>query len=312
VTATDTAPARPAALGDRVRRALDDALWGPETGARLLVVHVGLSLLIGVRIVAGSYRQLAGTPAALVDPVPLLGWLDRMPSAEVFVVLQVVGGLAALAAALRKRPRLAFAVAWVCYLVLAGLRGSRGKVLHNDLLLLWASAPFLLAPARIDRHDPVPRRRYGWPIRVAIVIVALVYFLAGYHKLRRSGLEWAYGDNMRYVALWGPSIGASGWDGLARWVGEHVWVARASGVFILGLEVTFPVVVFVRRARVWYAVAAVLLHVTTWFLLGLDYWAWAVTVPLVLIDWPAAVAGLRSRLQARRAGAAGAGAAVAA
>jgi hypothetical protein len=299
VTATDAAPARPA-LGDRVRRALDDALWGPETGARLLVVHVGLSLLIGVRIVAGSYRQLAGTPAALVDPVPLLGWLDRMPSAEVFVALQVVGGLAALAAALRKRPRLAFAVAWVCYLVLAGLRGSRGKVLHNDLLLLWASAPFLLAPARIDRRDPVPRRRYGWPVRVAIVIVALVYFLAGYHKLRRSGLEWAYGDNMRYVALWGPSIGASGWEGLARWVGEHLWVARASGVFILGLELTFPVVVFVRRARVWYALAAVVLHVTTWFLLGLDYWAWAVTVPLVLIDWPAAVAGLRARLRGRR------------
>jgi hypothetical protein len=310
VTATDAAPARPA-LGDRVRRALDDALWGPETGARLLVVHVGLSLLIGVRIVAGSYRQLAGTPAALVDPVPLLGWLDRMPSAEVFVALQVVGGLAALAAALRKRPRLAFAVAWVCYLVLAGLRGSRGKVLHNDLLLLWASAPFLLAPARIDRRDPVPRRRYGWPVRVAIVIVALVYFLAGYHKLRRSGLEWAYGDNMRYVALWGPSIGASGWEGLARWVGEHLWVARASGVFILGLELTFPVVVFVRRARVWYALAAVVLHVTTWFLLGLDYWAWAVTVPLVLIDWPAAVAGLRARLQGRRVRRA-AGAAVAA
>jgi hypothetical protein len=310
VTATDAAPARPA-LGDRVRRALDDALWGPETGARLLVVHVGLSLLIGVRIVAGSYRQLAGTPAALVDPVPLLGWLDRMPSADVFVALQVVGGLAALAAALRKRPRLAFAVAWVCYLVLAGLRGSRGKVLHNDLLLLWASAPFLLAPARIDRRDPVPRRRYGWPVRVAIVIVALVYFLAGYHKLRRSGLEWAYGDNMRYVALWGPSIGASGWEGLARWVGEHLWVARASGVFILGLELTFPVVVFVRRARVWYALAAVVLHVTTWFLLGLDYWAWAVTVPLVLIDWPAAVAGLRARLRGRRVRRA-AGAAVAA
>jgi hypothetical protein len=303
VTATDAAPARPA-LGDRVRRALDDALWGPETGARLLVVHVGLSLLIGARIVAGSYRQLAGTPAALVDPVPLLGWLDRMPSAEVFVALQVVGGVAALAAALRKRPRLAFAVAWVCYLVLAGLRGSRGKVLHNDLLLLWASAPFLLAPARIDRRDPVPRRRYGWPVRVAIVIVALVYFLAGYHKLRRSGLEWAYGDNMRYVALWGPSIGASGWEGLARWVGEHLWVARASGVFILGLELTFPVVVFVRRARVWYALAAVVLHVTTWFLLGLDYWAWAVTVPLVLIDWPAAVAGLRGRRVRRAAGAA--------
>lgn len=296
-----TVAAAPAVAGTRpgtrarVRRALDDALWGPETGARLVVVHVGLSLLIGLRIVLGSYRQLAITPRALVDPVPILGWLDTMPPARVFVALQVVGGLAALAAALRRRPRLAFAVAWVCYLVLAGLRGSRGKVLHNDLLLLWASAPFLLAPSQVDARDPEPRRRYGWPVRTAIVIVALAYAFAGYHKLRRSGPAWAYGDNMRYVALWGPSIGASGWPGLATWVGDHLWVSRASGVFILGLELTFPVVIFARWTRVWYALAAVVLHVMTWFLLGLDYWAWAITVPLVLIDWPAAWRRARAR-----------------
>jgi len=289
----------------RLRAALDDALWGPETAARLLVVHVGLSLLIGVRIAGGSYRQLADTPAALVDPAPFLGFLDRMPPAEVFVAIQVVGALAALAAALRRRPRLAFAVAWVCYLVLAGLRSSRGKVLHNDLLLLWASAPFLLAPAVVDVRDRIARRRYGWPVRVAIVIVALVYLFAGYHKLRRSGLEWAYGDNMRYVALWGPSIGSSGWKELAQWTGEHVWVSRASGVFILGFELTFPVVVFVRRLRVWYAVAAVFLHASTWFLLGLDYWAWAITVPLLLVDWPAAAERVRARRRAPASAAVG-------
>jgi hypothetical protein len=284
------------AWGARLRAALDEALWGPETAARLMVVHVGLSALIGVRIVAGSYRQLAGTPAALVDPVPFLGFLDRMPSASIFVGLQIVGGLAALAAVLRRRPRLAFAVAWVSYLVLAGLRGSRGKVLHNDLLLLWVSAPFLLAPAAVDLRDRIARRRYGWPIRVAIVITALIYVFAGYHKLRRSGPSWAYGDNMRYVALWGPSIGGSGWKELAQWTGEHVWVSRASGMFILGFELAFPVVVFVPRLRVLFALGAVFLHVTTWFLLGLDYWAWALTVPLVLIDWPSVAA----RVQARR------------
>ncbi len=288
--------------GARCRAALDEALWGPETAARLLVVHVGLSVLIGVRIVAGSYRQLAITPGALVEPVPVLAFLDRLPSVEVIVALQVVGALAALAAVLRRRPRLAFALAWVCYLVLAGIRGSRGKVLHNDLLLLWASAPFLLAPAVVDVRDAVARRRYGWPVRVSLAITALVYFLAGYHKLRRSGPSWAFGDNMRYVALWGPSVGSSGWAGLARWTGENLWVSRASGVFILGLELTFPVVVFVRWTRVWYAIAAVLLHATTWFLLGLDYWAWAITVMLVLIDWPAVVAGARAW---RRPGATG-------
>jgi hypothetical protein len=290
-----SAAATPARRSGRLRALLDDALWGPETAQRLLVVHAGLSALIGVRIVAGSYRQLAGTPSALVDPAPFLGFLDQMPPAGVFVALQVVGGVAALAAVLRRRPQLAFAVAWLSYLVLAGLRGSRGKVLHNDLLLLWVSAPLLFAPAVIDVRDRIARRRWGWPIRVAIVITALIYFFAGYHKLRRSGLEWAYGDNMRYVTLWGPSIGSSGWPGLATWVGDHIWISRASGVFILGFELTFPVVIFLRRTRALYALGAVFLHVTTWLLLGLDYWAWAITVPLVLIDWPAAVARLRGR-----------------
>lgn len=286
--------------GARVRARLDDALWGPETAARLVFVHAGLSALIGVRIAAGSYRQLADTPPALVDPVPFLGFLDRMPSAQVFVALQAIGALAAVAAVLRRRPQLAFAVAWLCYLVLAGLRGSRGKVLHNDLLLLWVSAPFLLAPAVVDVRDRVARRRYGWPIRVAIVITALIYFFAGYHKLRRSGPSWAYGDNMRYVALWGPSIGASGWEGIAQWTGENIWVSRASGVFILGAELTFPVVIFFPRTRVLFALAAVFLHVSTWFLLGLDYWAWAITVPLVLIDWPAVAGRVRARREGSR------------
>ena len=286
----------------RLRATLDDALWGPETAMRLLVVYVGLAALLGVRIAAGSYRQLADTPAALVEPVPFLAFLDTMPSAGVFVALQVAGTLAAAAAVgaalTRRRPQPAFAVAWVCYLVLAGLRGSRGKVLHNDLLLLWVSAPFLFAPAvqrARDLRDRVARRRWGWPIRVAIVITALIYFFAGYHKLRRSGLEWAYGDNMRYVTLWGPSVGAPGWPGLARWVGDNVWAARASGVFILGFELTFPVVIFVRWTRVLYAAAAVFLHATTWLLLGLDYWAWLIAVPLVLVDWPTVVAWTRGR-----------------
>ena len=291
------------AAASRWRAALDDALWGPETALRLVVVYVGLAALIGVRIAAGSYRQLADTPAALIDPVPFLGFLDTMPSAGVFVAIQVVGTVAAAAAVgaalTRRRPQAAYAVAWICYLVLAGLRGSRGKVLHNDLLLLWVSAPFLFAPAvrtARDLRDRVARRRWGWPIRVAIVIAALIYFFAGYHKLRRSGLEWAYSENMRYVALWGPSIGAPGWPGLARWVGDNAWVARASGVFILGFELTFPVVIFVRWTRVLYAAAAVFLHATTWFLLGLDYWAWAIAVPLVLVDWPGVVAWARGRL----------------
>lgn len=291
----------------RFRRWCDATLWGPETAARLLVVHVGLSALIGLRVALGSYRQLADTPDALVDPVPLLGFVDRMPPAWAFIAIQVIGTVAAIAAVYRWRTRLTYAVAWLTYLVLAGLRGSRGKVLHNDLLLLWAAAPFLLAPVggtmsrwRQAWRDRQPRSLYGWPIRVAVVITVLVYFFAGYHKLRRSGPDWVFGDNMSYVMLWGPSVGSPAWGDLARWVGEHVWAARVSAAFILGLEVSFPAVLVWRRLQPLYALAAATLHVGTWFLLGLDYWAWAITVPLLLVDWPATWDLVRSRAATRR------------
>jgi hypothetical protein len=268
---------------------LDELLWGPESPRRLLVVHVALSLLIGARIVLGPYRQLAGQPAVLFDPVPVLWFLDRMPPLAVLVALQVIGGAAAAAAALRRHPRAAFAVAWVCLLVLAGLRGSRGKILHNDLLLLWCSAPLLLAPVTARWQDREPSRRHGWPIRTATVLAALAYFLAGYHKLRRSGPSWVLGDNMQYVMLWGPSLGAPPAPDIGRWVGEHAWASHSSAAFILGLELGAPVVLFARRLMPLFAVAAVVLHVGTYVLLGLDYWAWVLTVVVLFVDWPRVV-----------------------
>jgi hypothetical protein len=279
---------------NRLRRWADDALWGPETASRLVFVHVSLSVLIALRIARYPYWELADTPPALFDAVAILWWLDRMPPAGVIIGMQIVGVVAALAAALRRRPRLAFAIAWVCYLILAGLRGSRGKVLHNDLLLLWASAPFLLAPAVADLRDMVARRRYGWPIRSATVIVALIYFIAGVHKLWRAGPDWVLGENMRFVMLWGPSIGEPQWQELTTWVGENLWAAKLSAAFILGVELSFPVILFIRRLRPLYALAAVFMHMTTWLVLGLDYWAWAVTVPLLLVDWPAVIQRARA------------------
>lgn len=284
----------------RVRTLLEDVLWGPGTGRRLVFVQTALTVLIGARIALGSYRQLAGTPGPLFDPVPILAWAPSMPPAWGFVALQVLGAGAALLAALRRWPRATFAIAWLCYLVLAGLRGSRGKVLHNDLLLLWTSVPFLLAPLAVRWDDLRSRREHGWPVRSAMVIAALIYFFAGYHKVRRSGLDWAIGDNVRYVMLWGPSVGAAKWDSMATWIGEHLWAAKATGAFILAFELSFPVVLLKRSLQPVYALVAVALHVTTFLFLGLDYWAWALTVLALFVDWPALADRMRGSTLASR------------
>ena len=270
-----------------VRRLIDAALWGAESPARLDFTRRALALLIAFRIGLGPYQELAELPDPLFDPVPILAWLSGMPSRLVIAVVEIVVIVAVIALTFRRYPRASFAVAWVGYLFVAALWGSRGKVVHNDLLLLWAAAPFLAAPRLDDPGDTSPSRRTGWPVRVSIVVIALIYFFAGYHKLRRSGPSWVYGENMEWVMLWGPAYGAPGLKAVTDWVGSNPIAARVSAAFIIGLELAFPLAIWHRRIRPLIALTAVVLHAGTWVLLGLDYWAWAATVVIVLIDWPA-------------------------
>ena len=257
-----------------------------ETGRRLVFVHSALALVIALRVAFFPYRALAEVPEALFDPVPVLGFLPSMPPAGAIVALQVVGVVAALLAAARRWPRATFAIAWLAYLVLAGLRGSRGKVLHNDLLLLWTAAVFIAAPIAVSWRDRARRREHGWPIGVAILVIALVYFFAAYHKLRRSGLDWVFGDNMSFILRWGPAIGEPGAPEVADAIADSPVLSRLSAGMLLGVELVFPLALWWRWLRPFLSVAAVGLHAGTWVLLGLDYWAWALTVPIVLIDWP--------------------------
>jgi hypothetical protein len=270
----------------RLLRRLDDAVFGPESGARLLVVWTGLAVLIGLRVALSPYWQLAGQPPALFRPVPFLRVLDSMPALGVIVGLQVLGTATAIASVLGWRRRLMFVLAWVCFLVLAGMRASRGKILHNDLLLLFASVPFLAAPDDARYSDVTPSRRFGWPVRAALAITSLSYFLTAYWKLRNSGLEWVTGDNLRWVLWWGPVTAEARVDAIAEFIAQRPWLSHLSAAGILGFELTFPVVLFWPRIRPLYALGAIVFHAGTYVVLGLDYWSYAAVAVLLLIDWP--------------------------
>lgn len=280
----------------RILRRVDDALFGPESGARLLVVWTGLSVLIALRVALGPYGQLAGQPPALFRPVPFLRMLDSMPALGVIIAIQVVGTAAAVASALGWRRRLVFVVAWICFLVLAGMRASRGKILHNDLLLLFASVPFLAAPDDAHYSDRTPTRRFGWPVRGALAIVSVTYFLTGYWKLRNSGLAWVTSDNLRWLLWWGPVTAESRVDAAAEFIAQRPWLAHLSAALILGFELLFPIVLFWPRIRPLFAVFAVAFHGGTFLVLGLDYWSYAVVAVLLLIDWPRVWVGVRQRV----------------
>ncbi|HEX7168682.1 MAG TPA: hypothetical protein VF230_17000 [Acidimicrobiales bacterium] len=253
-----------------------DWLFPDAVDERARWVRLSLAALVGLRVALGPYRALAGQPEGLFRPLGIAQLFDRMPSATVVVALQAVGVVAAVVAVAARRregvDRAAFVVAWVALLLLGSLRSSVGKILHNDVLLLLAAVPFLLA-----------RPRAVWPLRVALVTVSIAYFFAGATKLRSSGLAWVTTDNVRFLMYAASRSGRPEWPSIARYVADHAWMSKLSAFYILGVEVAFPAAVFWRWTRPLFAIAAVFLHVATWFTLGIDYWLWAAVAPLVLV-----------------------------
>jgi hypothetical protein len=268
----------------RPLRALDRMLFAPASSSRLAVTHMGIALVIGLRIALGPYPALAGQPRALFRPVSFLAWLEEMPPLGAIVAIQVVGTLAAALAVACWHRRTTFAVAWASLMVLAGLRGSLGKILHNDVLLLLAAVPFLLAPVVRDMGDEEESPRFGWPISSALVVVAGAYFFSGYAKWRYSGIEWVTSDNLRHVLYDAARVGRMMFPELPLLVADHAWLAHVVAAGTLVFELTFPIVLVVKRVRPLYALWAVTLHGGTWALLGLDYWLWIAVVLLIVVD----------------------------
>jgi len=97
-------------------------LFSPAPELRLTAVISGLAVLIAVQLAFFPWAELAQLPPALFRPVPVLFFLGEMPPPGAIVALQAAGVVAAALAALGWRRRRTLPLAWVAYLVLAGLR----------------------------------------------------------------------------------------------------------------------------------------------------------------------------------------------
>lgn len=280
-------------IGAAVRRC-DAWLFAPGSELQLTAVITGLAALVAVQLAFFPWEQLAQLPGGLFRPVPVLFFLHSMPPPGVIVALQMAGVAAAgLAVAGWRRP-VTFALAWLPYLVLAGLRASRGKIQHNDLLLLIACVPFLLAPPTRALHRAAADRsaRWGWPGRTALTFVAAAYFFTGLRKLTLSGFAWVTSDNMRWILYAGATSKAK-LPAVALFVADRPWVAHVVAAGVMAFELCFPLALLHRRARPALVVLAFAFHGGTWLALGLDYWKYAFVVGLLLVDWAPPIVRLR-------------------
>jgi hypothetical protein len=288
-----------AALVHPVAR-LDGWLFAPERAGRVRVIRLLLAALIGVRLATGPHRGLAGQPAALFQPVWFLGWLDQMPPAWVLVAIQVAGVLAASAAVLAWRERGTFLVAWSSLLVLAALRASRGKVQHNDLVLLLVAGVIAAAPVGMRLLDPRRSPAFGWPVRTSLLVVTGAYFLTGFQKVVASGPAWVLGDNMRNVMYAARLDGHAPTDRVSLAIAERPLLAHLVALATVVIELGAVAALRWPALRPGYVVAVAALHAGVYLTHGLDYSMWVGTAAVVLVDWDDVVRRAVARRRAHR------------
>lgn len=287
----------------------DRRLVAPGPAWRLRALHLTLLVVIGLRLGTHPWWQAADRVPEMFEPVAVLRWLDAPPSRAVVVGAWILG-LAAVVAGLvqvrRGAARGPLVVAWSCLLFLAGLWGSGGKVLHNDVLMLSVTVPVLLAPSPRRRatagapdEDLLERdsTSWGWAPRAALVVLGVVYAATGVQKLRHSGVDWVLSENLRWVLRQGSPVVSTD---LVRSLADQLWLTQALAAGALVLELTAPALLAVRRARIAFAAAVTVMHTSIWLAVGIDYWTWSATAWAVVLPSTATGARLARVLDLRR------------
>ncbi|MFP3902393.1 MAG: HTTM domain-containing protein [Acidimicrobiia bacterium] len=248
-------------------------LLAPAPAARLAVLRI----LVGGYATAWTAVRLPAhlahidQPPDRWQPVGALVPLASPPTAAVIAAVAVAAPLLGLLVVAGWRTRVTTPLLAAATLLLATLDSSWGQVFHTENLVVLHLVIVALAPGAADTlavgrrgAAPAPDGRYGWPVRLAAVVVVLAYVIAGIAKLRAGGLDWMSGDTLRHLvahdnlrkALLGDS-----WSPLGAGAVAHAWLFPPLAVLTLAIEVGAPAALLGRRWRTVWVAAAWAFHV---------------------------------------------------
>jgi Vitamin K-dependent gamma-carboxylase len=156
---------------------------------------------------------------------------------------------------------------------------NTGDRIRNFLLLLLIFAPTDAACALRRRPDQNtgPVHVSGWPARLMLIQMAIMYFMNGFYKLQ--GKMWWEGSVMHYVA---HDLAWARWSALPL----PYWVSQCLTWGALIWEVGFPLWIMLKRTRVPALIIGVIFHVITFFHLEIAAFPlYALCLYLPLAPW---------------------------
>lgn len=263
---------------DRLREIF--APVGPALDLGVLRVVVVAVLLLSTSI--ASAERWAALPVAS-RTVPLgVGWLVPLLTIDPGTVhlarlaFLVVGALALLG--LFTRVALALLVPLTFYLLLVPQLG--GAVFHDHhllwLLVILAASPCgdglsidALLAARRGHPLPARGRAHGAAVRAAWMVIGLVFFFPGVHKLAESGLTWALSDNLRNQMWWKWAQDPALLPTLR--IDRVPWLCQLLAVLTVVFELSFLPLVFHPRTRALAVLGALAFHAGAEAFMGIQF-----------------------------------------
>lgn len=268
----------PVRVLERVREVL--APEGPALD--LAVLRITLALVLASSASVAVADDWAALPAATrVWPLGVAWFAPILPISPGIVgavraALWVACGLGAVG--LFARTSLAVATVCAGYVMLIPQLG--GAVFH-DHHLLWLGALLAASPCgdalSIDawraRRRGAPRpsrgRAHGAAVRVAWILIGLVFLFPGIHKLAESGVAWIASDNLRNQMWWkwaqDPAIQPA-WR-----IDRHPMLLRVLAFLTVAFELSFLPLVFWRRTRALAVGGALAFHAATDLFMGIGF-----------------------------------------
>ncbi|HVN06590.1 MAG TPA: hypothetical protein VMT86_19360 [Bryobacteraceae bacterium] len=209
--------------------------------APVRVVTYSLLFLIYLPLDDRGWTQVS---AVFWMPISLFHLLSGPPrNAALIGALEVLWKLSLVTSAIGLFSRISMFTAAGLGFYLLGLPNCFGKIHHLDgfpVLLLAILAAGALLRGRSSQSD--------WPIRLAQALFLLVFFAAGYSKLRHSGLAWMTATNMRDISL-GELFTHTPPTPLASYLARYTWLCGLGAVATVIIELSALPAIFLRRLR---------------------------------------------------------------
>ena len=156
-----------------------------------------------------------------------------------------------------------------------------GGAVFHDHHLLWLAVIVTASPsgdalsidAWLARRGGAPRpdrsRAHGLAVRLAWIVIGLVFLFPGVHKLAEQGLGWALSDNLRNQMWWKWTQDPSLLPALR--IDRHPWALHTLGLLTIAFELSFLPLVLAPRTRAIAVLGACLFHAGTQYFMGIEF-----------------------------------------